>query len=179
MSPPVFGVIGWKNSGKTTLVVRLIEELTRRGLTVSAIKHAHHSFEIDHEGRDSWRFSSAGARRIAVVSSARWAMVHELRAEDEPEFSEVLAQLGACDLVLVEGYKGVPFPKIEARRRRSATKRPLTDEDPNIVAIASDTPDAESTAGVPVFALDDIAGICDFIEIHSKLVAPADERPSP
>ena len=179
MSPPVFGVIGWKNSGKTTLVARLIEEFTRRGLKVSAIKHAHHNFQIDHEGRDSWRFRHAGARSIAVVSSARWAMVHELRDEDEPEFREVLARLGACDLVLVEGYKGAPFPKIEARRQHSMTKRPLTDEDPNIVAIATETPSPESAAGMPVFALDDVAGICDFIEVHLGLVAPADERSQP
>lgn len=179
MSPPVFGVIGWKNSGKTTLVARLIEEFTRRGLTVSAIKHAHHSFEIDYEGRDSWRFRYAGARRIAVVSRERWAMVHELRAEDEPEFSEVLDRLGACDLVLVEGYKGAPFPKIEARCRRSATRRPLTSEDPNIVAIASETPDTESADGMPVFALDDIARICDFVEHHLGLVMRPDERPRP
>ena len=179
MSPPVFGVIGWKNSGKTTLVARMIEEFSRRGLTVSAIKHAHHRFEIDHEGRDSWRFRSAGAREIAVVSRERWAMVHELRGEDEPEFSEVLAQMGACDLVLVEGYKGVAFPKIEARSRRSPNRRPLASVDPNIVAIASDIPDTESAAGMPVFALDDIAGICDFIEHHLGLVVRPGERLRP
>ena len=165
-TPPIFGVIGWKNSGKTTLVERLIEEFTIRGKVVSAIKHAHHSFEIDHEKRDSYKFRSAGARRIAIVSRNRWAMVHELRQEDEPEFEEVIDHIGDCDIILIEGYKGAPFPKIEARSTSKAD-RALAPEDDDIVAIAyhSEKPDDP----LPSFQLDEISNIADFIEQYTGL----------
>jgi len=114
-TPPIFGIIGWKNSGKTTLVERLIEEFTLRGITVSAIKHAHHSFDIDHKTRDSYKFRSAGARRTAIVSRNRWAMIHELRNENEPPLEEIVEHIGDCDLILIEGYKAGKFEKIEVR----------------------------------------------------------------
>lgn len=168
MTRPVFGVIGWKNSGKTTLMARLVEEFTRRGLSVSAMKHAHHAFDIDHPGRDSWRFREAGARQVALVSPKRWALMHELRDEERPSFEEVLAHIGHCDLVLVEGYKRGPFPKIEARSDRSLTKQALSDDDPNIVAVATET-DSEVAGALPRFDLDDVAGIADFIAGHLGL----------
>lgn len=161
MTTPVFGVIGWKNSGKTTLMARLVEEFSRRGLSVSAIKHAHHSFDIDHPGRDSYKFREAGARQVALVSPRRWALMHELRDEQKPEFEDVLGHIGPCDLVLVEGYKGGPFPKIEARSSRSLTRDALSEDDDRIIAIASaeETP----TGALPHFSIDDITGIADFI----------------
>ena len=159
--PPVFGVIGWKNSGKTTLVERLIEEFTIRGKVVSAIKHAHHSFEIDHKHRDSYKFRSAGARRVAVVSRNRWAMIHELRTEDEPPFDEILAHVGACDLVLIEGYKGADFAKIEARNMSSGN-RALAPDDSSILAVAFQG--GREACALPSFDIDDIAAIADFID---------------
>lgn len=167
MSTPIFGVIGWKNSGKTTLMAKLLEEFTGRGLCVSAIKHAHHSFDIDHPGRDSHRFREAGARQVALVSPKRWAMMHELREEEEPQFEEVLSHIGPCDLLLVEGYKKAPFPKVEARSPRSLTQEPLSDDDPNIVAIAADG--KVDTGGLPAFDVNDIRGIADFILKHVGL----------
>ncbi len=167
MSHRIFGIIGWKNSGKTTLMTRLVEEFTGRGLTVSALKHAHHTFDIDHPGRDSYRFREAGARQVALVSPHRWALMHELRDEEKPALDQVLAQIGPCDLLLVEGYKGGPFAKIEARSTRSLTQEPLSDEDPRIVAVASET--EMQTGGLPVFDINDIAGIADFIAAHLDL----------
>lgn len=161
MSPPVFGITGWKNSGKTTLMARLVAEFSSRGYAVSAVKHAHHSFDIDHPGRDSYKFREAGARQVALASPKRWALMHELRGDDPPGFEEILGHLAPCDLVLVEGYKRASFPKIEARSARSLTREPLSVNDPNILAIASDG--ATETGGLPHFALEDIAGIADFI----------------
>lgn len=161
MSQPVFGVIGWKNSGKTTLMTRLVAEFTRRGYSVSAMKHAHHSFDIDHKGRDSYKFREAGAREVVLASPNRWAIMHELDGDDPPDFDTLLKQVAPCDLVLVEGYKRGTHPKIEARSERSLTREPLSVNDPNILAIASDG--ATETGGLPHFALEDIAGIADFI----------------
>lgn len=167
MSVPVFGVIGWKNSGKTTLMKRLLEEFSKRGYAVSAIKHAHHSFDVDHPGRDSYKFREAGARQVALVSPKRWALMHELRDESKPELEEVLAHIGPCDLVLIEGYKGAPHPKIEARSPRSVTQEALSDNDPQIAAIASDG--ETDTGGLPGFDVNDITGIADFIVTHLGL----------
>lgn len=167
MTHRIFGVIGWKNSGKTTLMARLIDEFTNRGLTVSAIKHAHHSFDIDHPGRDSHRFRDSGARQVALVSPKRWALMHELRDEQKPGIDEILSHIGPCDIVLVEGYKKGPFPKIEARSSRSLTQDRLSDDDPQIVAIAYDG-EAE-TSNLPGFDVNDIAGIADFIASHLRI----------
>lgn len=168
MTHPVFGVIGWKNSGKTTLMERLLEEFTRRGLKVSAIKHAHHSFDVDHPGRDSYKFREAGARQVALVSPKRWALMHELRDEEKPDLEEILSHIGPCDLVLIEGYKGGPHPKVEARSTRSLTQEALSDDDPQIVAVASDGD--TDTGALPGFNVNDISGIADFIAGHLDLV---------
>jgi len=116
----IFGVTGWKNSGKTGLMERLITEFTARGLSVSSIKHAHHSFDIDHPGRDSYRHRDAGARQVLLASRNRWALMHELRNEDEPSLGDLLKQLLPVDLVLIEGYKRDRHPKIEAHRKNGS-----------------------------------------------------------
>jgi molybdopterin-guanine dinucleotide biosynthesis protein B len=158
----VLGITGWKNSGKTTLTERLVAELSERGHAVSTVKHAHHDFDIDKEGTDSFRHRAAGAREVAIVSDRRWALMHELRDEAEPPLDAVLAWLSPCDLVLVEGYKREGHQKIEARRLTAKDTAPLTANDPNIIAIAADYPVTGEV--VPVFAIDDIEAIADFIE---------------
>ena len=125
MAPPVFGVVGWKNSGKTTLMVGLIGELARRGFAVSVVKHAHASFEIDHEGRDSFRMREAGACQVALSSPRRFALMREVRDAPEMSLADILGYAGPCDLVLVEGYKRENFPKIEIRRDGAASRDPL------------------------------------------------------
>jgi molybdopterin-guanine dinucleotide biosynthesis adapter protein len=158
----VFGITGWKNSGKTTLTERLVEELTRRGLRVATVKHAHHDFDIDREGTDSWRHRKAGAGEVAIVSDRRWALMHELGDEGEPPLAEILDRLSPCDLVLVEGYKREGHRKIEARRLEGRKGEPLSRQDPLIVAVAADYKVEGET--VPVYDLDDITGIADLIE---------------
>lgn len=167
MSARIFGVAGWKNSGKTTLVTRLIEEFTRRGLNVGAVKHAHHNFDVDHEGRDTYKMREAGARQVAISSPTRWAVMHELDGGTEPSFEELVSHMAPCDLIIVEGYKTEAFPKIEARSVRSQKSSALADEDPNIVAIAADKP--VEGAKLPVFDIDDIGEIADFISQHVAL----------
>jgi molybdopterin-guanine dinucleotide biosynthesis adapter protein len=162
MTHRVFGITGWKNSGKTGLTERLVTELTRRGWKVSTVKHAHHDFDIDKEGTDSFRHRQAGASEVAIVSGRRWALMHELRGEDEPALDEVLARLAPCDLVLVEGYKREGHKKIETRRTDAKDTAPLSAGDPTIMAIAADHAVADNT--LPVFDLDDVASIADFIE---------------
>ncbi len=172
-TPPVFGVTGWKNSGKTTLTTRLISELTARGLRVASLKHAHHAFDIDTPGTDSFRHREAGAQETAIVGGARWAVMHELRGADEPSMEEILARLSPCDIVIVEGYKKESHPKIECRRADARRQDALSDGDPQIVAVASDAP-AETRAGaLPVFDIDDIAAIADFVMDHRGLTAAA------
>jgi molybdopterin-guanine dinucleotide biosynthesis protein B len=161
----IFGVTGWKNSGKTGLMERLISEFTTRGLTVSSIKHAHHSFDIDHPGRDSYRHRDAGARQVLLASRNRWALMHELRDEDEPSLGDLLKQLSPVDLVLIEGYKRDRHPKIEAHRKE--TGQPLiAPEDETIVAVASDT---SVSVDRPVLDLNDTAAIANFIAQNLEL----------
>ena len=167
MRPPVFGIAGWKNSGKTTLAARLVTELTERGYAVTAIKHAHESFDIDQPGRDSYRLRKAGARRVILSSPKRWALMHELGDGLEIPFKNILSEAGPCDLVLVEGFKHESFPKIEIRREGGASRQPLTSA-PEVVAVASDRP-GEETEPLPIFHLDDIRGISDFITRHLNL----------
>jgi len=162
MSPPLFGVAGWKNSGKTTLMVGIIGELNKRGYSVSVIKHAHSSFDIDHPGRDSFKMRGAGACQILLSSPKRFALMRELGNAPELAFGDLLAYVGSCDLVLVEGFKREALPKIEIRRNGAAAREPLYGAVPGIVAIASDRPKDE-TDPLPVFQLDDISGIVDFI----------------
>mgnify|MGYP000037584960 CR=1 FL=1 len=168
-TPRVFGIAGWKNSGKTGLAVRLVEEFTRRGYRISTIKHAHHDFDIDKVGADSYRHRQAGAHEVTIVSGTRFAIMHELRGEPEPAFEDILSRLAPCDLVLIEGYKREPIPKIEARRLEAAKREPLAPTDPHICAIAADHPVTESA--LPVFDLDDTMAIADFIA--AKLGLPA------
>jgi molybdopterin-guanine dinucleotide biosynthesis protein B len=161
VSAPVFGVTGWKNSGKTTLVTRLVAEFTHRGLAVATVKHAHHAFDIDQPGTDSFRHREAGAREVMIVSGTRWALMHELRDEDEPPLEAALRHVSACDLILVEGYKRAGHPKIEVRRQATSEKQYLAKDDASILAVAADF--ATDPAGRPLFGLDDVAGIADFI----------------
>ncbi|APO67892.1 molybdopterin-guanine dinucleotide biosynthesis protein MobB [Rhizobium gallicum] len=159
--PRIFGIAGWKNSGKTGLAVRLVEEFTHRGYRISTIKHAHHDFDIDKVGADSYRHRQAGAHEVTIVSGTRYAIMHELRGAPEPAFEEILARLAPCDLVLIEGYKREPIPKIEARRLEAARRDLLAPTDPHICAIAADHPITDTD--LPVFNLDDTTKIADFI----------------
>ncbi|MCT4656291.1 MAG: molybdopterin-guanine dinucleotide biosynthesis protein B [Cohaesibacter sp.] len=167
----VFGVTGWKNSGKTTLVVRLVEELVRRGYRISTIKHAHHQCDIDKPGADSFRHREAGAGEVALIAAGtRWALMHECRDEPEPLLGDILPKLSPCDLVLIEGYKHEAFPKIEVRRSGAKHHDPLAPKDDKIVALASDHPDKlEDTKGLPAFHLDDITQMADFIAEYAQL----------
>lgn len=159
---PVIGIAGWKKSGKTTLTVRLVAEFTRRGLKVATVKHAHHAFQIDEGETDSARHRRAGASEVAIVSGKRWAIVHELGEDDpEPPLAEVLSWLSPADLVIVEGYKSEPIPKIEARRQAAHKHTPLADTDSQVIAIAADHEVPSSR--LPTFSLDDIPAIADFI----------------
>jgi len=169
MMQKIIGVAGFKNAGKTTLVERLVRHLTRLGHRISTVKHAHHSFDIDHEGRDSFRHRAAGASEVAVVSASRWAIIHESRDEAEPPLADILARLGPCDLVIIEGYKRDGHDKIEVRNL--ALDHPkLAGDDPTIVAIASTGPIAD--APVPVFDRDDVTALADFIIAHAGLTKP-------
>ncbi len=155
----IYGVTGWKNSGKTHLMERLVHEITGRGLTVSTVKHAHHGAETDQPGTDSHRHREAGASEVILASPTRWALMHELRGTEEPSLETLLAHLAPVDLVLVEGYKSAPHPKIEAHR--AATGRPLiAPGNATVRAIASDS--SPETA-LPVLSLDDTSAIAGFI----------------
>jgi molybdopterin-guanine dinucleotide biosynthesis adapter protein len=161
----VFGFAGWSGSGKTTLIEKLIPRFTRRGLKVSLIKHAHHNFDVDTPGKDSYRHRHAGASEILVTSSRRWVLMHELRGAQEPSFDEQIRHFSPCDLLLVEGFKRAPIPKLEVWRAQ--TGEPLLHpEDPHIVAIASD---ARVETRLPRLELDDDAGIAEFVLRHLKL----------
>lgn len=159
-APPVIAIVGWKNSGKTTLVTKLITEFVRRGLKVASLKHAHHIFEIDHPGTDSFRHREAGASAVGVVSARRIALIREIEESKAPAFDELIASLGPADLVIVEGYKSLPLRKIEVRRRESNRDGDLAPVDPNVLAIAADYP-VEAT--VPVLDLNDPRQTADFV----------------
>lgn len=167
----VIGVAGFKNSGKTTLVEKLVSHLSQQGYRISTVKHAHHSFDIDHEGRDSFRHRKAGASEVAVISRERTAIIHELRGQEPPTLQEVLARLQPCDLVIVEGYKRDSHDKIEVRNLALDHPR-LAMEDPTVVAIAATG--AVEDAGVPVFDRDDVAALAGFILSRSGLVSQTD-----
>ena len=162
----VIGVAGFKNAGKTTLVEKLVTELTRRGWRISTVKHAHHSFDIDHEGRDSFRHRKAGACEVAVVSRHRWAIIHESRDEEEPPLAEILGKLAPCDLVIVEGYKRDSHDKIEVRNLELSHPK-LAGDDATIVAVAANG--AVPDAPVPVYDRDDVSALATFIEKHMDL----------
>ena len=154
----IIGLAGWSGAGKTTLLVKLIPELTRRGLTVSTVKHAHHAFDIDEPGKDSFEHRRAGASEVLVASGRRWALVHELRQEDEPALADLLGRLSPVDLVVVEGFKAERHPKIEVHRATNG-KPFLFGTVPNVVAVAADC--AVPEAPVPVVPLNDIAAITE------------------
>ncbi|MBB3382099.1 MULTISPECIES: molybdopterin-guanine dinucleotide biosynthesis protein B [unclassified Rhizobium] len=170
--PKIFGIAGWKNSGKTGLAVRLVTEFTQRGYRISTIKHAHHDFDIDKVGADSFRHREAGAHEVTIVSGTRYAIMHELRGAPEPSFEEILTRLAPCDLVLIEGYKREPIPKIEARRLEAVKREPLAPQDRHIVAIAADHP-VEDAGSLAVFNLDDTVAIADFIAAKVGLEGPS------
>ncbi|HET6307070.1 MAG TPA: molybdopterin-guanine dinucleotide biosynthesis protein B [Rhodopila sp.] len=157
----VMGLAGWSGAGKTTLVRKLIPLLCGRGLRVSTLKHAHHSFDVDQPGKDSWEHRQAGATEVLVSSGTRWALMHELREEAEPGLPALLAHMSPVDLVLVEGFKRDRHPKIEIHR--SANAKPLLHPgDPTIVAIASDA--ALPGLAIPLHHLDDVAAIADTVQ---------------
>jgi molybdopterin-guanine dinucleotide biosynthesis protein MobB len=158
----IFGLAGWSGSGKTTLLAALIPELAARGLSVSTIKHAHHDFDIDRPGKDSWRHRQAGAREVMVSSARRWALMHELRGDPEPSLDELVTRLGPVDVVIVEGFKRHPHPKLEVHRP-SLGKPLLYPDDPHIVAIASD--EAFATP-LPLLSLADPSAIAGFMLDH-------------
>jgi molybdopterin-guanine dinucleotide biosynthesis adapter protein len=161
----VFGVCGWKNTGKTTLMAGLVAEMVRRGLQVAAIKHAHHDAEVDVPGTDSFRHRAAGAGQVILATPRRWALMTELAGVPEPPLADLLARLSPCDLVLVEGYKREGHPKIEAHRPEAG--RPLiARESESVRAIASTLSASDplfSGLSVPVLALGDVPGIADFV----------------
>lgn len=155
----VYGVIGWKNAGKTTLVERLVGEISGRGFSVSTLKHTHHMVDVDRPGKDSHRHRQAGAHQVILASSSRWALMTELRGAEEPPLETLIGQLEPVDVVIVEGWKRDSHPKVEAWR--AETGQPLiAATDPTIRAVASNDRPAASQ---PVIGLDDIPAIADFI----------------
>ncbi len=160
----VFGFAGWSGAGKTTLIRKIIGHLVQRGLRVSTIKHAHHDFDIDQPGKDSWEHREAGATEVLIASDRRWALMRELRGAAEPSLATLLGKLGPADLVLVEGFKREAIPKMEVFRAE-AGKPPLHPEDRAIIALASDT--AFPASGLPLFALDAIDEIARFVHEHA------------
>jgi molybdopterin-guanine dinucleotide biosynthesis protein B len=160
----VIGLAGWSGSGKTTLVTKAIPVLVERGLRVATVKHAHHDFDTDQPGKDSWLHRRSGASEVAIVSARRWAIVHELGREPEPELMEVLAKLSPVDLVIVEGFKRHPHPKLEVYRAEVG-KPLLHPDDDCIVAVATDK--ALPEAQVPVVMLDDIETIANVLQAEA------------
>ena len=158
----VFGVTGWKNAGKTGLMERLVAEIIGRGFSVSTLKHAHHTFDVDHPGKDSHRHRIAGASQVLLASTERWALMNEHRGAEEPSLTELLAKLDPVDVVLIEGWKRDSHPKVEAWR--AETGNPLiAPNDSTILAVASDT---ALEIDRPVFDLDDTAAVATFILSH-------------
>ena len=165
MQMKVFGFAGYSGAGKTTLIEKLIPRFTAKGLRISLIKHAHHGFDLDKSGKDTFRFREAGATEVFFGSGQRWVLMHELRGAPEPSLDQQLALMSPCDLVLVEGFKDTPIPKLEVHR--TANNKPLIHpENPNVIAIASDNP---IESALPRFNLDDIDVIAEFILAHQGL----------
>lgn len=156
----VFGLAGWSGSGKTTLMAKLLPALVARGVRVSTMKHAHHEFDVDKPGKDSWVHRQAGATEVAIVSANRYAVMHELRGAPEPTIEDLLPRLAPVDLLLIEGFKRHAHPKIEIHRP-AAGKPLLAPEDPHIVAVASDV--EIPGLAVPRLDLNDAQAIADFV----------------
>jgi molybdopterin-guanine dinucleotide biosynthesis protein MobB len=164
----LFGIVGWKNQGKTTLIVGLVREFRNRGITVATVKHAHHGFDVDKPGKDSYRQREAGAGEVLVASSRRWALMHENEAEGEPDLDHLLTRLSPADLVLVEGFKHQDHPKIEVVLAEQEDGL-LAGQDATIRAVATNDPDL--VVPKPVLSLDAVPEIADFIRNHA---APMD-----
>jgi molybdopterin-guanine dinucleotide biosynthesis adapter protein len=161
----IFGFAGWSGSGKTTLIEKLIPRFVGTGLRVSLIKHAHHTFDVDQPGKDSYRHRHAGASEVLVTSSRRWVLMHELRGAHEPPFEEQVKRLSPCDLLLVEGFKHAPIPKLEVWRAEPGEAM-LHPNDPHIVAVATD---ARVETRLPVLNLNDDAAIARFVLDYLEL----------
>lgn len=161
-APPLLGVAGWSNAGKTTLIEKLTKHFASKGLRVATIKHSHHKFDIDNPLSDTARHRRAGATETAIVSGSRVALIEEIEARGEPSLEEIALRLKPADIIFVEGYKSAAIPKIEVRRAAVATERLLAASDPLVIAIAADY--EIDGHGRPVFTLDDIAGLGDLIE---------------
>ena len=159
----VLGLAGWSGAGKTTLLAKLIPELIRRGITVSTMKHAHHAFDVDTPGKDSYEHRQAGASEVLVTSANRWALMHEHRGAPEPDSRELMKHMSAVDLLLVEGFKRESHDKLEIYREANG-KPLLAAEDQNIVAVLVDGPKPETK--LPVIDLNDIGAIADFVLRH-------------
>ncbi|MBO6824820.1 MAG: molybdopterin-guanine dinucleotide biosynthesis protein B [Sneathiella sp.] len=157
----VVGISGWSGNGKTTLLVKLIPELTKLGYRVSSLKHAHHNFDVDKPGKDSYRHREAGAEEVMVASAARWALMHENRTEQEPDLNELISHMTPVDILLVEGFKREAFPKIEVWRS-DENGPPLHLTDKSIIAVATNNPDV--TTKLPILNLDNPSDIAVFIE---------------
>jgi molybdopterin-guanine dinucleotide biosynthesis adapter protein len=155
----IFGITGWSGSGKTTLIEQIVPRFVERGLVVSLIKHAHHAFDVDTPGKDSYRHRHAGCSEVLVSSQNRWVVMHELRGAPEPTLDEQVQRISPCGLLLIEGYKRYPMPKLEVWRKENG-KPFLHPEDGNIVAIAADT---APQGRLPRFDLDDHDGIANFV----------------
>ena len=166
----IIGLAGWSGSGKTTLITKVIPCLIARGVTVSTLKHAHHGFDLDQPGKDSFFHRTAGATEVIISSAKRFAILHELRGEPEWDLADLVGKMSPVDLVLVEGYKRDAFPKLEIHR--AANGKPLIQpDDPHVVAIAADTP--LPAAKVPVIDLNDIEAIADLLLKHAVPVEKA------
>jgi molybdopterin-guanine dinucleotide biosynthesis protein B len=161
----ILGIAGYSGSGKTTLIEKVVPVLVREGLRVSLVKHAHHEFDVDQPGKDSYRHRHAGCSEVLVSSSKRWALMHELRGAPEPSLQEQLKHLSPCDLVIVEGYKAEPFAKIEVHRRSGHTPL-LYPDDPHVVAVATDEP---LDTKLPQVDVDDAEAVAHFIILHLGL----------
>ena len=166
----IFGLAGWSGSGKTTLLTRLIPNLTGRGISVSTIKHAHHRFDIDTPGKDSYEHRKAGASEVMVTSVDRWALMHENRGAPEASLEDLIGKLSPCDIVLVEGFKSEPHDKIEVHRKANG-KPMLCTDDASVIALATDLAAPDVT--IPVLPLDDIDAIAAFVLRHCGLAERA------
>jgi len=164
----IFGLAGWSGSGKTTLMVKLLPELTRRGLTVSTMKHAHHMFDVDTPGKDSYEHRHAGATEVLVTSATRWALMHELRGAAEPDVEGLVAHMSPVDLLLIEGFKHHDHDKMLIHRIDNRKGLPIDPADPSIVAVATNG-DLPEAGDKPVIDLDDVTAIADFIIAHCGL----------
>ena len=167
MQAPLFGIVGWKNSGKTGLVERLVFEISKQGFSVSTIKHAHHAFEIDHPGKDSDRHRKAGAKEVMISSANRWVLMHENERKLEPTLDDLVAKMLVTDLILIEGFKNGAHSKIEAHRAQASSDI-LALNDKTIKAIASDEPLKDTV--IPVFELNDTSLIAQFILKEVSLI---------